>query len=172
MRKLLFAVALTLFSAEAFSQNSSAPSFPPPEHPATVAQIEQIMTLSHSAENIRLQMKASIADQEKNGPKYLTASFWNDFAAEVDKTNWLTFLTPVYQKYYSTEDATEIIRFYSTPAGQKVLAAAQPFLSEIMSKSTSLGRDIGRQVGEKHAAEIKERMQQTNSTGNAPQTPN
>ena len=170
MRKLLFAVALILVAAKVFSQNVPL-SFPPPEHPATIAQIEQIMKLSHAAENIRLQMKASIADQEKNGPKYLTASFWNDFAAEIDKTDWLTFLTPVYQKYYSTEDAIKIIRFYSTTAGQKLLAAAQPFLSELLIKSTSLGRDIGRQVGEKHAAEIAELMKQSNATGSPTQAP-
>lgn len=161
MRILLLAAALSLNLVQAAAQ-SEPPPFPPPAHPATVAQIQQIMTLSHSDEGIRRQLQAGIADQERNGPKFLPASFWADFKLQIEKTDWLAFFTPIYQRFYSTDDATELIHFYSTPAGQKLIAASQPLLREAIQKSTQLGREIGEQMGKKHAAEINALIKQSN----------
>ncbi len=165
IRRLLLATALTLACLRAPAQQSD---FPPPLHPATVEQVKQIMKLSHAAESMKAQLNASIAQQRKTGHQILPTAFWDDFATQFEQTDLTSLLVPIYQRYYSTDDAAEIIRFYSTPAGQKLVAASQPFYAELLRTGQELGRKIGGELGTKYAAEIEANMKRENSPAPQP----
>jgi uncharacterized protein len=50
-------------------------------------------------------------------------------------------LIPVYDKYYSEEEIKEIIRFYESPAGQKVLEATPQIMKESLGVSVQYLRE-------------------------------
>jgi hypothetical protein len=51
-------------------------------------------------------------------------------------------IVPIYQKHLTKADLTAITAFYSSPAGQKILAE----MPAIMSESMQAGGEIGRRA--------------------------
>ena len=44
-------------------------------------------------------------------------------------------IVPIYDKYYSPEELREIIAFYKTPAGQKMIEVTPKIMSEFLQAS-------------------------------------
>ena len=58
----------------------------------------------------------------------------------------------------SEEDATAIIAFYSTPAGQNYLAVSVPMMQDIFETFTKKGFELGRKIAADHKGEIEASM--------------
>ena len=65
----------------------------------------------------------------------------------------IEFYEPIYSKYLSIEDLKELIKFYESPVGKRIVAANPAIVQETMSKSFALGQKIaGELVNELAAA--------------------
>jgi hypothetical protein len=86
---------------------------------------------------------------------------WNRIGKEMDTTELLNEIIPLYDKYYSLDDLKAANAFYSSAAGQRILAATP----QIMHESMQIGQDWGRKVGMKVAQEIQEEKQSSQAPG-------
>jgi len=158
---LLFALA---GGSMALSQQSPVPPTPP-AHPATVEQITKLVQITHSADRMRSVMHAMVLQQQKNAPQIFPAAFWTDLEAELGKIDWINISIPLYQRYFSEEEANSVIAFYSTPVGQKVLDSSAAMSQELLAKGSELGKEAANRVAAKYQTEIQENIKKQQSTG-------
>ncbi|MBO9660309.1 MAG: DUF2059 domain-containing protein, partial [Chitinophagaceae bacterium] len=80
-------------------------------------------------------------------------AFW-DKMLEMAKPEALADLViPVYVKHYSDEDVMELIRFYKTPVGKKVIEKMPLVLQECLAIGGKWGEKIAQDIIEKLKAE-------------------
>ena len=152
----LMALCFVWFVFPLFGQIDTKPSLP--LHPATTEQIQKIVTLTHTTERVQKMMLEQIAVQKKSGPQFFPAAFWDDMQGELTKIDWVKIAVPVYQRYFSVEEADAVIAFYSTPVGQKTLNSSMAASQELYTQGFSLGKEIGQRIGQKYSKEIEENM--------------
>ncbi|WP_294288946.1 DUF2059 domain-containing protein [uncultured Chryseobacterium sp.] len=88
----------------------------------------------------------------KENYKEVPDAFWNDFLKEVSSEEFSNLYVPIYSKYYTESELDELIRFYKTPLGQKIITNT-PL---IMKESAEVGRDFGQKLGMKLAEKLGE----------------
>ena len=165
MRKLIiFCLVVSAFTITGISQNKSsagatespaiAEVVTRPEHPATEAQIREYFALTGALRTMRELMSKMIAAQRITGAPYYPSAFWDDMQAEFLKIDLADKLIPIYQQFLSTEDMAEIISFYRSPAGKRILATQLPITQQSQTIFRELGREIGEKVYTAHKDEI------------------
>ena len=83
------------------------------------------------ASGIRQSMQANIERIIAQSPAEKRAELKTVF----DINGIIQQLVPVYDKYYSPEELREIIAFYKTPAGQKMIEVTPKIMSEFLQAS-------------------------------------
>ena len=53
------------------------------------------------------------------------AEFWAQFASGVDTGGIVDELTPVYEKHFTPAELAEMVKFYESPVGQKLVRVQQ-----------------------------------------------
>ncbi len=146
---LMVALAYILFSINpvVFAQNGSNKISPEKE-----VQIKKLLAITGSA-----QLGDQILDQllssfEKNLPQ-VPKEFWQGFKNEFKSDEIANRLLPIYDKYISLEDLTELIKFYESPAGQRVLKT----LPQIQKDSFATGQEYGKEITDRLIKELKEK---------------
>lgn len=142
-------------SASASSQDTSTGVVKPPDHPATEEQIREYFSLTGTIRAMREVLSKTVAASRVNAAPYYPASYWDDLQSEFLKVDFEAKLIPIYQQFLSTEDLAEIIRFYRSPAGKRILATQVPISSASQIVFRKMGGEIGVQVYEKHKDEIE-----------------
>lgn len=161
MRRVLLAVTLCTFLAPfVAAQQTDA------DKPATKADIEKYLEVTHTRENMnqiwelvtkqtRQLMHDQLAKNAANLPpdsearmnKSLDAML-SDFPFE----EMLQAMIPVYQKHWTEADVNALVAFYSSPTGQKILKDMPATMKEAMQAVMP--------IVQKRVAEINQRVQQ------------
>lgn len=81
------------------------------------------------------------------------AEFWADFRNEVKAEDLLDMMVPIYDKYYTHDDIRELIKFYESPVGKKMVETMPLLLQESMQA----GQEWGRALSEKMLQRLKEK---------------
>ena len=164
----LFSCLTVIGGREAYSQ-TNPPA--PPANPATVEQIAKLANLTYASQRAKESVHNNIEMQKKQGSKVFPAAFWDDFEIELAKTDWTKVCIPVYQRYFSIEDADALIAFYSTPAGQKTLELSGVMAQELSEQGRAVGKEIGARVAQKYQKEIEENIKKQQATNNVIASP-
>jgi hypothetical protein len=125
-----------------------------PAHPATPEQVKEILQLTGSA-RLQKQMIGMMMPMLKAGmPPYMPADVMEDFGNSLAGADWEAVMIRSYQAHVSTEDAATAIAFYSTPAGQRFVAAAPVILQETRTAATELSIQLLQEAIARHRTEI------------------
>jgi uncharacterized protein len=141
MKKILFALLTTLIFAGAFAQDSEK-----------TAHIKKLLDLTGSGK-LGVQVVQTMITSFKQNTESVPDKFWDEMAKEINADTMVSMVIPVYEKYYTDEEILQMIAFYETPVGKKVIATL-PF---IMKESMEIGQEWGKQVGEKVYLRLKEK---------------
>jgi hypothetical protein len=60
---------------------------------------------------------------------------------------------PIYEKYYTETDINQLITFYNSPIGKKMIAT----MPQIMQESMTAGQSWGKQIRQRVLAQLKEK---------------
>lgn len=77
--------------------------------------------------------------------------FWQAFAAGINTDKLVEKLVPVYDKHLTHDDVRQVIEFYRSPVGRKMIAV----LPQISRDSMKIGEAWGREIAEQAAARIE-----------------
>jgi hypothetical protein len=141
-----------------------------PAHPVTVEQVQEILALT-SVGNMKQQMLDGMLPFVQQMLPYMPDSVVDDFRHSLEMADFDAALVRTFQAHLSTEDATEIIAFYKTPAGRRMIGVMPLIESEGQQAGAELGQQVMLQVIERHQAELdaaKKKYQQEH-TGSSPQ---
>ncbi|MCC6461938.1 MAG: DUF2059 domain-containing protein [Saprospiraceae bacterium] len=141
MKKLLLATALCLMAVAAFSQTTTK-----------TAQIRKLLELSGSGK-MGVMMMDNLLPALKNLAPDAPADFWEEVQKEVHPEDIVELVVPIYDKYYTEEDIRQLIVFYESPVGQKMVAQ----MPAVMQESMAVGQEWGREIAEKVISRLEEK---------------
>ena len=104
------------------------------------------------AGNMGKQASDQLLAQYRRQMPTVPAEVWDEIAREAKPEMFVELIVPVYQKHFSTEDVDQLIGFYESPIGKK-LVQEQP---GIMKDSMSVAQVFGQQV----AAKVQQKLQE------------
>jgi hypothetical protein len=189
MRKILLLAAITLFSLPILAQQSVAAAAAAaraknanqdlPANAATREQVMAFLELTQARRNMvavmdnmkqimRQSAEESFREKVPNPtPKQLEAlrGLFDDIDVPLDEM--INAIVPIYQRHFTTADLDELIRFYSSPVGQKLLHE-QP---QLLQESMRAGAAIQQKRMDEIKAKIRERIEkliEAGDDGNAP----
>ncbi|MGA8110107.1 MAG: DUF2059 domain-containing protein [Acidobacteriaceae bacterium] len=139
-----------------------------PEHPVTAAQVHELMLLT-GAGALRKQVIDGMVPYLKQAVPFLPADVLEDFEGRMLKADFETIALTSYQKHLSTDDAAQLIAFYKTPTGKRVIAVMPQIVSEMQQVGAQLGRQVMAETVQAHRAEIEAAVQKYRQQHAAPQ---
>ncbi|MHA7131103.1 DUF2059 domain-containing protein [Algoriphagus namhaensis] len=136
MKKPFLFLALLLFSTLGFAQNQ-------PKEP--VMQLMEVMMVSETMN----QMIEVISKNPMFSSANIPDEFWEEFKKEFGSGELTQEIADVYSKFYTEKEILELIEFYSSSIGQKMLEVTPELSGETM------------QIGQKHGMKVMQKMQET-----------
>lgn len=155
--RIVFA-ALVLVAVAAALAGEAAKAVKPKATEAAAAaaakeqDIRKLMQMTGSA-NMGLQVMDNMIAQFKKMMPQIPEDFWTDFRNEVNAKELTDLIVPIYARHFNHNDIKQLIAFYNTPIGKK-LVALQP---QIMQESMAAGQKWGAKVGQRAMKKIQER---------------
>jgi hypothetical protein len=115
------------------------------------ALIHELLRLTRAVDLAVTSMEAAVPAQKAANPR-IPAVFWERFLAQARtrRSELETMIVAVYDRHLSSDELRQIITFYRTPVGQKLIAE----LSSIAQESMQAGQTWGEQIGASVAAQL------------------
>lgn len=112
--------------------------------------IKEMLELSGAKKMALQTMEMMISSFRKQMPEVET-DFWNEFMKEAQAGDLISMIAPVYAKHFTETEVKELIAFYKTPIGKKLVEK----LPVISQESYGIGEVWGKALSEKVAAKLK-----------------
>ncbi|MFD2526387.1 DUF2059 domain-containing protein [Flavihumibacter stibioxidans] len=119
---------------------------------ASVPKVRELMELSGSGK-LGVQVMNQMVSSFKNQLTEVPASFWDEFMKEVTGEELVELVVPIYAKHFTDAEIDELIKFYKTPVGRKLIEKL-PFITQ---ESYAVGEAWGQKLGEKVIGRLKEK---------------
>jgi hypothetical protein len=123
-----------------------------PHDSAKVALIHQLLTTTHAVDLAISAMEAAVPAQRAANPR-IPAVFWDRFLAEARnrRGEFENIILNVYDRHFSSQELRQLISFYETPVGQKMISE----LPVVMQESTQAGQQWGGRIGASVASQLE-----------------
>ena len=155
IRLVLLSCLLAVSGTSLLTAQTPSATAPHPDlvqtHPVTPAQIHEYFAVTHALEMAHKTMHQVVDGMQATSAPYLPKAFWDDLRSTMDTIDLEAAMVPAYQKYFSEDDMQQILAFYKSPAGQRMLEAQPLITSAATAVLQKEGQELGRQVGERHA---------------------
>ena len=115
-------------------------------------KVRQLLTASGAGNTGKLICDQMMANFRKSLPN-VPADFWDDFQKETRPESFVELVVPVYQKHFTSAEIDQLIAFYQSPIGQK-LVKEQP---AIVQESMAAGQQWGQQIAQKLMQKLREK---------------
>jgi hypothetical protein len=116
--------------------------------PAKEKDIRRLMQLTNQAQ-LGAQVVKQVLETFKNTMPNVPANFWSEFSNEVKADELVEKIIPVYDKNLSSQEIKDIIKFYESPTGKRLISVMPVITQESMVIGQQWGREIGERVVKK-----------------------
>ena len=100
---------------------------------------------------------------------HLQEKYWVQYRQLVSVDELRNRLVAVYDKHYTSEELTELLKFYDSPLGKKVSGVAVPILKDSMQVAQELSKRASQSVmSDLQAEQLLQRPGAVGSLGNLP----
>ena len=139
MKKTFLILSFCVLSLSANAQSSSKSK-----------KINQLLELTGSAK-MGIQIMDQMINTFKSSHSTVNEQFWEDFKKEIKMDDINNIIIPIYDKYYTENDIDQLIVFYNSPIGKKMIST----MPQVMQESIAAGQKIGKEIGEKVITQLK-----------------
>ena len=122
--------------------------------PAKQADIQKLMNLT-GAGNLGMQAMDQMILSMKGAMASVPEKFWTEFRKEVNADELVNLIIPVYDKHLSHAEIKELIKFYETPVGKKMISVMPAITAESMQVGQQWGMNVAARAQQKLAAQPK-----------------
>ncbi|MGB8633811.1 MAG: DUF2059 domain-containing protein [Rhodanobacteraceae bacterium] len=116
---------------------------------ASAEQVRELIKVTGGAEmmhRMMTQMIPGLSNTMQEALPCVPASYWNGFANKQAEQDLINRIIPIYQKHFSSEDVADLLKFYRTRVGRKVLEEMPGIMSETMRDGQAWGRKRAQQM--------------------------
>jgi len=147
-------VSLSLFAQQkpatgktpASSQKHATTSAEPADtEAAKVADIRRLLELTGTRDMVN-EMKSSMMEQFRRNAAGMPDAMLNEMMAELKAEDLLESMIPVYSKHFTGPDIKQLIAFYQSPFGKKVLREMPQIITESNDVGTRWGEGVVQRV--------------------------
>ena len=103
--------------------------------------IKSLLALTGSGKLAVQMMDQIILQMGKLFPQ-VPEKVWEEFRSRASVNDFVAIAVPIYRKHYSQEEIQQLLAFYRTPLGQKVIAETPAILQESMAAGREWGESI------------------------------
>jgi hypothetical protein len=121
---------------------------------AKQADIQKLMNLT-GAGNLGMQAMDQMIASMKGAMANVPDKFWTEFRKEVNADELVTLILPVYDKHLSHAEIKELIKFYETPVGRKMISVMPAITAESMQVGQQWGMHVAMRAKQKLDAQKK-----------------
>lgn len=114
--------------------------------------IRRLMDVT-GAGNLGVQMMNQMLVPIKQSMPDVPDEFWTRVMAKVDANELTDMVVPIYAEYFTHEEIKQLLAFYDTPLGQKVIATLPAIMQESMAAGQKWGEQLGQQIHDELKAE-------------------
>ena len=139
MKRPSIALLLSLVFSTSFAQTQTKTD-----------NIQTLLELTGSGKMGMQVMQSMLVNFKQTYPD-VPESFWKDFMKEVNANSLNKMVIPIYDKYYNDSDIVQLIAFYQTPVGKKVILT----MPLVMQESMQVGQTWGTELAEKVINNLK-----------------
>jgi uncharacterized protein len=118
--------------------------------PPSDAQVRQLFNMVHMNQ-VFSQMSTQMAEVMHQALPCVPASYWQGFLDTRSTDELMNRMLPIYQRHFTAEEFDGVLKFYSSPIGQKMLAEMPTAMAE--------GMQIGKQWGQQRAQQMAQELQ-------------
>ena len=110
--------------------------------------IRRILVVTKAAELMVVAIEEGLPAQRASNPS-VPAVFWDRFAvrARNERQSLIDSLVPIYDKAFSTSELKELLQFYETPMGTRLIAVTPQLARESMLAGQRWGMILGQEIG-------------------------
>ncbi len=109
--------------------------------------IRKLLTLTGSGQ-LGMQVMTQMMQQFKQAKPNVPEKFWSDFMKKVRVDDLISLIVPIYDKHLSHPEVKDLIGFYQTPTGRKLVRVLPLITQESMTAGQTWGLKIGTAVAE------------------------
>lgn len=117
-------------------------------------QIRLLLALTGASQLGKQVMTQMIGSMKKIMPQ-VPDLFWERFMKEVHPEELTDLIIPIYDRHFTDSDIRQLIAFYESPVGRKLVAN----LPAIMQESMAAGQTWGGQLGARITQELQKEQQ-------------
>lgn len=109
--------------------------------------VHELMTASHVVDNMMNVMHDGLPMQRAANPQ-VPAEFWDRFMAAVTarRPELDSAMAVIYAKYFTDDDLRQLLTFYQTPVGRKLLDVQPAVTRDAMQVGQQWGKRLGLEV--------------------------
>ena len=125
-----------------------------PRDSAKTALIRQLIADTHAVDLGVTAMQTSLPAQRASHPE-IPGIFWDRLLSLVQarRDSLANMYVDIYDRHFSSQDLQQLLAFYHTPAGQKLLAETPAMTRESITAAQAWGVQLGMEVARQLAAE-------------------
>lgn len=126
-------------------QASASSANPADAETTKVAEIRRLLELTGTREMVN-EMKGSMMEQFRRTAPGMPEEMLNEMMAELKADDLVESMIPVYSKHFTGEDVKQLIAFYQSPFGKKVLREMPQIIAESNDVGTRWGEGVVQRV--------------------------
>ncbi len=112
------------------------------------ADIKRLMELTEAGK-LGIQAMNHVIAKFRQGHSHTPEKFWQYFKAKVDPNDIIELIIPIYEKHFTHEDIKQLIVFYESPIGKKLIKTQPQIFRESLDVGAEWAQKLGKQVIEK-----------------------
>jgi len=114
-------------------------------NPEKIADIRKLISLTGGIKMVDEMFNAMAANFTEPKQQQIFAEFRKEF----DPSQILDILAPVYDKYLSAGDVKQVIAFYESPVGRKLLESQPKIIAETMPRILQWSKEVSARLAQK-----------------------
>ncbi len=111
-------------------------------------KIQNMMELTNSA-NLGIQMASQFIDSFKEAYPDVPEEFWVEIKKEMKPEDLQSMMLPIYDKHFTEGEIDDIIVFYKSPSGKKLIENMPIIFQESQAVGQEWGQSLAKRVMDK-----------------------
>lgn len=110
-------------------------------------KVKELMSLM-GQQNLSSNLNTIFIDQFKQKYPKVDEGFWKKMENEINVNSLIDISTSVYEKNFSDKEIDELLKFYKSPLGKKMVQNAPMIMQEIESLAQNWAMEAGQKIND------------------------
>lgn len=145
MKRIIITLICCAFAAGASAQEAAKDTSKRP----LIREVMELTNVSKMATQMAGNMMDSFSGANLGLPENVMELLKTEIKKELDSANLADLFIPIYEKYYEKNELQDLIRFYKTPTGKKMISVMPQVMNEAMEAGKLWGQEMGMRVAKR-----------------------